>query len=73
MPVSRSPINFLERNGVIPTLRSQKPRLDPKRLRVHTVPLGTPVPAPYQMLDTPGDPPPDRGKIDPWPPPQEVL
>lgn len=72
MPVSRSPLEFLRRNGLMPTPRSSLPRLDTARLRVHTIPLKPDQIDPGLVLDASGDPPPDRGITDVWPPPQEV-
>jgi hypothetical protein len=72
---SRSARNFLERNGVYTTRRSPvMPRLDTTKvgLRVRTIPLDRSLLNPDLLLDNNGAPPTDRGKTDPWPPPQEV-
>lgn len=73
MSISRSARGFLERVGVRTTRRTQVPRLDLPHLRVQTLPLEKDQLAPELLLDTQGDPPPDRGKLDTFPPPQEVL
>ncbi len=73
---SRSAREFLERHGIIPTRRRLgTPRLDTTLhgLRVNTMPLADDQLNPALLLDTQGAPPPDRGKKDPWPPPQEVT
>lgn len=72
MAISRSPIPFLERKGLIPTRRYPVPRLDLVRVAADNLPLDNPPQNPGAMLDAQGFPSPDRGKLDPWPPPAEV-
>ncbi len=72
MPQSRSPRNYLERTGIRVTRRKPIPRLDTGQMRVNTAPLETSELNPALLLDAQGSPPPDRGKLDSWPPPQEV-
>ena len=72
MPTSRSAVPFLRRNGLLQTLVVPRPRLDTGQLKAHTTPLTARQLDPALMLDANGDPPTDRGKTDPWPPPQEI-
>lgn len=72
MATSRSPLRYLERQGIVPTRRVPRPRLDTTDLLVHTIPLTDDQLNPALMLGTKGMPSPDRGRMDPWPPPQEV-
>jgi hypothetical protein len=72
MSTSRNARGFLERIGVRTTRRTQVPRIDLPHLRVQTLPLESDQLAPELLLDAQGDPPPDRGRLDEWPPPQEV-
>ena len=72
---SRSGRNFLERNGIITTRRRLgTPRLNTTKhgLLISVIPLEDDQLDPALLLDAGGSPPPDRGKTDPWPPPQEV-
>jgi hypothetical protein len=73
---SHSARNFLERNGVYTTRRRLgRPRLDTTNnggLLINSMPLEDDQLNPALLLDAAGSPPPDRGKLDPWPPPQEV-
>jgi hypothetical protein len=48
------------------------PRLDIGSLKVHDMPLHREQLNPNLLLDAEGDPPPDRGRTDLWPPHQEV-
>jgi hypothetical protein len=70
---SRSGRCFLERMGCRPTRRNPTQRFDVGGLKVHTIPLDQSQLNPNCLLDAAGSPPPDRGKLDPWPPPQEVT
>jgi hypothetical protein len=72
MPLSRSARNYLERKGIRRTRRKPIPRLDTGQLRVNTAPLEMSELNPAALLDAQGSPPPDRGKLDSWPPQQEV-
>ena len=51
----------------------RNPQLDLGRVRLHNIPLQPYQLDPGKMLDVLGAPPPDHGKTDPWPPPQEVT
>ena len=70
--VSRDPTEFMRRHGIRHTPRVPMPRLDIGALKVHDIPLHRDQLNPNLMLDAEGDPPPDRGRTDLWPPPQEV-
>ena len=72
MATSRSARAFLERKGLVQTRRYPVPRLAPYKMLVHSIPLETPLPSPSLQVDAEGDPPPDRGNLAPWPPPQEL-
>jgi hypothetical protein len=69
---SRSAIEFMRRHGLRPTPRAITPRLLIDNLHVNDIPLKREQLNPNMMLDAAGDPPPDRGRTDLWPPPQEV-
>lgn len=66
--ISRSPLEFLRRNGIVKENARPRPRLDISALLVHTIPLASP-PKPLQsVLETfEGSPPPDRGLSRSWP------
>lgn len=70
---SRSALSFQRRNGLLPTWSVPSPRQVPCDLKIHHMPLDQRRLDPELMLDQNGDPPPDRGVTDPWPPPQEVF
>lgn len=70
--LSRSPLRFVRRNGLAPTPRASRPRLDFRALLVHRTPLTRAQLDPRRLLDAGGDPPVDRGATDQWPPAQEV-
>ena len=70
---SRNPMPFLRRHGIRPTPRISCPILDFNALKVDTIPLLREQLDPNLMLKAAGDPPPDHGQIDTWPPPQEVT
>ena len=72
MAVSRNPIPFLERTGLVKTRRHPVPRLDTVRMAVRDLPFEDPAPRPESLLDVAGHLPSDRGVTGPWPPPQEV-
>lgn len=57
---------FLERAGIIPTLRRPRPRIEPAANRVHSVPLKAPLPLPELQDHVNGEPPPDRGNTTEW-------
>lgn len=70
MAHSRSVRKYFERKGILPTLRSPIPRLDPSELKVHVIPLQSPWPDPEYRRDVEGYPSPDRGPVQVWPPAQ---
>ena len=70
MAVSRSALDYMERRGLAYTRRYPSPRQDFILDRVREIP--TALRAAHLVTDVDGSPPPDRGKADPFPPPQEV-
>lgn len=72
MVVSRNPVEYLRRHGVVPEPARPRPRLDVQALLVHTVPLRSPPRPAQRVLETfEGRRPPDRGVARPWPAQQE--
>ena len=71
--VSRSSLEFMRRNGFVNTPRSLMPIMDVSANKLYTIPLQRSQLVPALMLDAQGDPPPDRGITDQWPPAQEVT
>jgi hypothetical protein len=69
---SRSAIAFLRRSGAKYTPRVPAPRLAIPNLHLHDIPLTARQLDPNLMIDADGDPPSDRGRIDNFPPPQQV-
>jgi hypothetical protein len=69
---SRSAAEFMRRHGMIETPRPARPRVAAGQLRLNDIPLSARQVDAHQMLDAAGDPPPDRGVTDQWPPAQEV-
>lgn len=68
MALSRNPVEFLRRNGLVDEPPRPNPRLDLRALRVHTYPLSAPPkPAAAVLVEYEGHPPPDRGGARPWP------
>ena len=70
--VSRDPTEFMRRHGMRYTPRVPMPMLDIEALKVNDIPLHRDQLDPNLMRVAEGDPPPDRGRTDVWPPPQEV-
>jgi hypothetical protein len=70
--ISRSSLEFCRRLGLEPTPRLCSPVFDGGALPLHTIPLLRDQMDPRQCLDAAGEPPPDRGITDRWPPAQEV-
>ena len=64
--VAGSAKGFLERTGLIPTLRRPRPRIEPSANRIHTLPLVAPLPLPELQVHLNGLPPPDRGNTTAW-------
>jgi len=61
--------NFLERIGVLEAARLPSPRIQPGMLRVHTIPLFSPLPLAELQHHFNGENPPDQGKTLEWPHP----
>lgn len=68
MASSRSARPFQERLGLARTRSLPLPRLDLGALKINTLPLDSPFPAPLSRLEVEGSPPPDRGVTRAWPP-----
>jgi len=68
MAVSRNPVEYMRRKGLVVENARPKQRLDIRALLVHTIPLANP-PKPVEGVLTQfeGAPPPDRGLARPWP------
>lgn len=68
MIVSRNPVEYLKRHGLVLEPARPSPRLDVNALLVHSIPLRSP-PKPTQKVlqEFEGDPIPDRGTARPWP------
>lgn len=68
MPDTRGSRQFLERSGIVPTYRRPLPMFGPAQLTVHHLTLRPPLPL-GEILDfINGEPPPDRGVTQLWPP-----
>lgn len=68
MPVSRSPVEFLQRHGLVDETLQPASRLAPEDLLVNFLPLhAPPQPAQSILRACEGEPPPDRGTAQPWP------
>lgn len=68
MAVSRNPVQYLRRHGMVDEPARPRPRLDVSALLVHSVPLGSPPkPTAGVLLGFEGNPIPDRGTARPWP------
>lgn len=62
MGLSRSPVEYLRRHGLLTEAQRPRPRIDVSALLVHTVPLSSPPkPAQGVVEGFEGIPPPDRG------------
>ena len=70
--VSRSAVSFLRRHGYYATPRAAPVQLDLDQLAWSVTPLAPSQVNPALVLNVEGDPPPDRGRIDVWPPPPKV-
>lgn len=64
--VAGSAQGFLERAGIVPTVRRPRPRIEPAANRIHTSPLSAPLPLPELQYPLNGEPPPDRGNTQEW-------
>ena len=64
---SRSAKLFLERAGLVPTLRGPLPSHDAESSAVHGLTLQSPLPLPEFQKVLRGDPSPDRGATQEWP------
>lgn len=58
----------MERAGLLETRRAPVPRADLASNPVHSTPLVAPLPHPELVVDVNGDPSPDRGITQVWPP-----
>lgn len=68
MGVSRNPVEYLRRHGLVDEPARPKPRLDLQALLVHTVPIpDPPKPDAKVLMQFEGLPIPDRGTARPWP------
>jgi hypothetical protein len=68
MPLSRNPVYFLKRKGIVYEPARPRPRFDVRALLVHTMPLSSPPKPSEPVLEQfEGDPPPDREITRPWP------
>jgi hypothetical protein len=67
MAVSRSSREFLERHGIIPTLRSPTQRLNVSDLLIRSYPLTPPLPLAEEVIHSEGTPSPDRAVTESWP------
>lgn len=68
MPLSRNPVLYLKRKGIVDEPAQPRPRFDPMALLVHTIPLAQPpMPTQNVLVGFEGDPPADRGLTTPWP------
>jgi hypothetical protein len=66
-PTTRSAAYYLERTGIMPTLRHPVPAASPDTNPIHVYPLVPPQPWPRMIRYENGCPPPDRGQSDIWP------
>ena len=68
MVISRNPLQFLRRHGLVDEPVRPRPRLDVMGLLVHTIPLASPPKPPHTIMrQAMGDPPPDRPMTQAWP------
>jgi hypothetical protein len=66
--LSKSSRAWLERKGIYPSYPRPTPLFDPTLHLIHTEPLSRPHPLPELSEAAQGEPPPDRGATQPWPP-----
>ena len=64
---SRSAKSFLERSGLIHTIRGPLPAHSNRANKAHTETLEAPLPVPEFQAITQGEPAPDRGATEEWP------
>lgn len=68
MAITRNPIEYMRRHGLVDEPARPRPRLDVGALLVHSVPLSSPPkPAQSVLEGFEGNPPPDRGTARAWP------
>ena len=68
MGITRNPVEYLRRRGIVQESARLKPRLDIMGLLVHTIPLSNPPKPVQSVLESfGGDPEPDRGQARAWP------
>lgn len=68
MEISRNPVEYLRRKGLVTEPARPRPRLDISALLVNTIPISDP-PKPLALVlqGYEGEPSPDRGITRPWP------
>ncbi len=68
MIITRNPVEYMRRKGLVEEPAQPKPRLDVRALLVNTIPIADPpYPVANVLKDFEGVPPPDRGGTRPWP------
>lgn len=68
MALSRSPLEFIRRQGWQHESLRPSPRLNLSELLVHTAPISSPpLPGQATLRSYEGTPPPDRNASRPWP------
>jgi hypothetical protein len=68
MALSRNPVFYLKRKGIVDEPARPRPRFDPMALLVNTIPLASPpMPIAAVLASFEGNPPADRGLTTPWP------
>lgn len=65
--VSRNPIEYMRRRGLVVAAIRPSPRLDQSALRVVTYPVPPEKASMAVLRSLEGGGPPDRGRIRPWP------
>lgn len=61
----RSSLDYLERAGLVPTVRGPASTFDPDNIALKSISLQPPLPLAEFVPQ--GDPPPDRGETQEWP------
>jgi hypothetical protein len=65
--VGRSSKRFMERAGLVPTVRKPMSTVNLGALRLRDYPVAKPLPIPDYLGNTQGNPPPDRTSSRDWP------
>ncbi len=71
--ISKNPMEYMIRHGIVSEHARPSPRLNVSALLVHTIPLHPPKPAQPVLCQLEGDPSPDRGGVIPWAAQREQL